>query len=54
MRENSVVQKFRVGRAVKRCGRAQWTVHGQAGTRIEALSIEQVVELFVGARHSTG
>lgn len=31
---------------VNRVARSQWTVHGPAGTRIEALSMEQVVELF--------
>jgi len=31
---------------VKRAARPQLTVHGPRGTRIEQLSIEQVVELF--------
>ena len=31
---------------VKRAARPELTVHGPAGTRIEALSIAQVVELF--------
>ena len=31
---------------VKRAARAQLTVHGPAGTRIEELSIQQVAELL--------
>lgn len=33
-------------RAAHAFARSQWTVHGPAGTRIEALSMEQVFELF--------